>query len=51
MAHLLLCWFVCVRLCVAQYYDGDSSPPGSPTLGQATFLWDVNGWPAVVDRM
>ena len=33
------------------YYDRASSPPGSPTLGQATFLWDVNGWPAVQDRM
>ena len=33
------------------YYDGDSTPPGSPTLGQATFLWDVHGWPAVQDRM
>ena len=33
------------------YYDGDSNPPGYPTLGQATFVWDVNGWPAVFDRM
>ena len=33
------------------YYDRASSPPGAPTLGQATCLWDVNGWPAVVDRM
>ena len=33
------------------YYDGNSNPPGAPTLGQATFHWDVHGWPAVTDRM
>jgi len=33
------------------YYSGSSTPPGSPTLGQAVFLWDGgNGWPTVQDR-
>jgi len=33
------------------YYDGDSDPPGRPTLGQAKLLWDVGGWPSAIERM
>jgi arabinan endo-1,5-alpha-L-arabinosidase len=33
------------------YLDGNSDPPGAPTLGQALLVWDKDGWPVISDRM